>query len=1583
MEPKQIATRPRLALLVGNSRFREGFAPLPGVIRDVSALHLLLSEGHAGYRNEHIHLLIEPDLAALQAGLQTLCEEAERLDAAGILLYFSTHGFYQGGSYHLCVSDTHLEDGDAQQTLTLAQLRGWLAPLAQREQVLLLDACRSRDDDGGFAQDVVAKDGLAVLKLPTSWRDVFQRDRSNATLGRPVVRLPEASVARKEDLYLQGENWAILTSASAGEQAWLEREGADPFVGGPHSVFARALLEELRIPGEDAIDVVSLHETLQKRIAQRLLHLRQHARQTPVLVAQYQKRPYVAERPPLAVVEGDPFRQLSAFTASERGSFFGRAQELAQAIGGDGHAGKGWLLGRSRHHILSAASGAGKTSFLQAGLQAELESRGHLVFYVDLRTPHALFVQLFSYLGIESAQDLPQLLERCLDGRSGEVILLLDQFESLFLDPQLDHSWKLLFQQLQVLAQSDSSRYRLVVALREDFVGRLLEPPHFAKDTLLDLSDSMLAVQTQGASLDLSDSMLAADVKEATTDLSDSMLAADVKEVTTDLSDSMLAVDVKDATTDLSDSMLAVETTQTTADLSDSMLAADISEPISDLSDSMLAVQTQDASLDLSDSMLAADVKEATTDLSDSMLAVEIGESGVEDVGAMSGGVSLVDLLEVDRSQWHTLGFLGLEQAREAISAPLVGRAIQFQDELIFALLRDLTLQTKDESGSVKGQIYPPYLQIACSRLYEEAETHGWKKVGIKHYEEVGPFDRLLGEHLRATLRSGRGFRRLETEEQERVWWVLKSLVDVEGRRRVLGQRSLEHYFVKRGLEASLVQPSLEALSERRLLTCVAFREQPFWSLAHDFLCSLIQQEIERDPHELALRQTQRSLEALRDELRQKADLPRLELERAESLAEMLELVSLRIQEASEASVGWSFWREGEWERVCTFVKESVEAGKASLRKEAERRAEREHLLAERERLTQERTHLLGAGLFLLIMLLVGAVFAGMWAKGQQKQARLATLQSEKAKRAQLREVALGFYEMGLVRMGMFYRPEVSARNNLFLQAIRALEQAEQLFGRLGAQEDQIRVRYRLAMAHEQMESQKTRHQKEAMRLYRSVLAAYQKKSQKIQAAKVLQKIAHLYVKKESHPIKNLRHALKMYQDVLQVLTKKAFPTEWAGVKVDQAVAWLRLREVDSTALHKAAHALHAVETVLSRQRNPLLWASLQHNLGVVLSLRSPRSRSQQQAALQALQKALSVYRYAYYPYRWAKTQAAMGDVTMAMAALRSSTYTQAQILYQRALRVFSAAEFPEDWLRCSINLAVAYQEQGLHQKDSAFFEKSIQLFSSILSEKKVSLSKSQKAGIFYRVAFVYTLEQKDPKKSLEKAVSWYQRSFQLLQGENETSLKKKCLENLAIAWLQLHSISSDDARKHARKQTLLWISRVLALSSLPSARRDGFALVYAQLLPDYPQMYRLLQKEFQRQGSRLTISRASQFAEVAAWLGRWDEALSWWRQAARLRSSSWTLWLLHLRWQIALHQKDGQDAVWCGRFLSAYQRARPQKILHVDVEETRVPWQKKKTPQSEKIVRSLSVFSGPFSCSRLYDMADICGVRRPDGCVK
>lgn len=175
----------------------------------------------------------------------------------------------------------------------------------------------------------------------------------------------------------------------------------------------------------------------------------------------------------LAKLPAGPYKYLSPYGPLDRAIFKGRQAEIEQVVR---------RLGEGRLLVLYGPAGVGKTSLLAAGVIPELIAAGALAVHIqDYSRP--LGVALRSALNgsqnqltisLPQENDLPTILAGLRSQLKGTLVLVLDQFESLFrghIDAQLYA--QIMNELVTSLRQVEPEYLRLILSIEDNALVRL------------------------------------------------------------------------------------------------------------------------------------------------------------------------------------------------------------------------------------------------------------------------------------------------------------------------------------------------------------------------------------------------------------------------------------------------------------------------------------------------------------------------------------------------------------------------------------------------------------------------------------------------------------------------------------------------------------------------------------------------------------------------------------------------------------------------------------------------------------------------------------------------------------------------------------------------------------------------------------------------------------------------------------------------------------------------------------------------------------------------------------------------------
>lgn len=187
----------------------------------------------------------------------------------------------------------------------------------------------------------------------------------------------------------------------------------------------------------------------------------------------------------IAVNENEcPFAGLAAFQEADADRFFGRASDVAAVVGS---------LARQALVAVAAPSGAGKSSFIRAGVIPALKRSGEEVDVLVIRPGRAPLVALREALAMAIAPAVvegnfdtqPGLLGRHLRahcrrrGLAHRTIIFVDQFEELYTLVPDENERAAFFASLLGAADDEASPLRVILAIRSDFLDRIVEDRDF------------------------------------------------------------------------------------------------------------------------------------------------------------------------------------------------------------------------------------------------------------------------------------------------------------------------------------------------------------------------------------------------------------------------------------------------------------------------------------------------------------------------------------------------------------------------------------------------------------------------------------------------------------------------------------------------------------------------------------------------------------------------------------------------------------------------------------------------------------------------------------------------------------------------------------------------------------------------------------------------------------------------------------------------------------------------------------------------------------------------------------------------
>lgn len=179
---------------------------------------------------------------------------------------------------------------------------------------------------------------------------------------------------------------------------------------------------------------------------------------------------------PVAGVAGlanGPYKFLSPYTPGDRAIFKGRQTETEQVVR---------RLGEGRLLVVYGPPGVGKTSLLAAGVIPELIQAGALAVHIhDYSRPLGAALraalqgsQTQLAVSLADGEELPALLANLRSQLGGTLVLVLDQFESLFRGPINPQLYTQIMNELVTsLRQIEPEYLRLIISIEDNALVRL------------------------------------------------------------------------------------------------------------------------------------------------------------------------------------------------------------------------------------------------------------------------------------------------------------------------------------------------------------------------------------------------------------------------------------------------------------------------------------------------------------------------------------------------------------------------------------------------------------------------------------------------------------------------------------------------------------------------------------------------------------------------------------------------------------------------------------------------------------------------------------------------------------------------------------------------------------------------------------------------------------------------------------------------------------------------------------------------------------------------------------------------------
>jgi hypothetical protein len=180
---------------------------------------------------------------------------------------------------------------------------------------------------------------------------------------------------------------------------------------------------------------------------------------------------------------------------------------------------------------------------------------------------------------------------------------------------------------------------------------------------------------------------------------------------------------------------------------------------------------------------------------------------------------------------------LSTVKAYETITKPLIRLSIDFSEKFIKQLLEELA-----RVGN--GMIYPPYLQIVCTHLFDEYKMKKSKK-GLQIFDETLKENKTDVENIIADYLSESMLEGLTEEEKIYAQNILDVLTGPEGLRTFLNIEEISRYV---GIGPDMTMHVIEHLTKKKIVhAIVEDNKVEGFELMHDFLSKKFFEKLKPD----------------------------------------------------------------------------------------------------------------------------------------------------------------------------------------------------------------------------------------------------------------------------------------------------------------------------------------------------------------------------------------------------------------------------------------------------------------------------------------------------------------------------------------------------------------------------------------------------------------------------------------------------------------------------------------------------------------------------------------------------------------
>ncbi|MBX9258545.1 SUMF1/EgtB/PvdO family nonheme iron enzyme [Desmonostoc muscorum CCALA 125] len=210
LQPIDIRSKGKLALLIGVSEYQPGLAPQPNAVKNVEAMRRVLVDPFlGGFAEGDVTVLKNPQKQEIEEAIYNLFSNRHKDDL--LLFYFSGHGIQDDtGQLYLSTPATKIQNGKLVKPSAVAAsfLHEGINDSRSQRQVLILDSCFSRAITQGMTlksdptvnvQEQLGGKGRAILTSSSSTQYSFEQEGSELSIyTRYLVQGIETGAADKD-----------------------------------------------------------------------------------------------------------------------------------------------------------------------------------------------------------------------------------------------------------------------------------------------------------------------------------------------------------------------------------------------------------------------------------------------------------------------------------------------------------------------------------------------------------------------------------------------------------------------------------------------------------------------------------------------------------------------------------------------------------------------------------------------------------------------------------------------------------------------------------------------------------------------------------------------------------------------------------------------------------------------------------------------------------------------------------------------------------------------------------------------------------------------------------------------------------------------------------------------------------------------------------------------------------------------------------------------------------------------------------------------------------------------------------------